>query len=78
MTKIETKCMICGLPCTHEACPYYNVEVHYCDICGYEADYCIDDEDLCEECAEKMLINVFKDKSLSDQAKTLGLSFEKY
>lgn len=78
MIKIETNCVACGLPCTHESCPFYNVKVHYCDICGYEADYCIDNEDLCEECAKKVLKNVFEDESVSKQAKILGFNYEKY
>lgn len=78
MTKIENKCVTCDLPCIYEACPHHNVEVHYCDTCGYEADYCIDNEDFCEECAKKMLKNVFEDEPVSKQAKILGFSIEKY
>ena len=78
MTKNENHCMTCVLPCIYESCPYYNVEVHYCDMCGNAAYYCIDNEDFCEECAEKMLKNYFNDEPISEQAKLLGFSFEKF
>lgn len=78
MTKTENKCVTCDLPCIYDSCHYYNVEVHYCDMCNREADYNIDNEDFCEECANKMLTNVFEDLSVTDKAAALGFSCEEY
>lgn len=78
MIKTENKCVSCDLPCLYESCSYYNVEVHYCDVCGYEAEYNIDNEDFCEECARTMLKNVFSEELVSDQATALGYTCKKY
>ena len=54
--KIESRCVDCGFPCRGNACPNYKVQVNYCDVCGSEgAKYCLDGDDVCEECAEKYM-----------------------
>lgn len=51
MIKIENDCVDCGLPCRFGSCPYYRVEHHYCDKCGYEdVLYDFFDEELCKDC----------------------------
>ena len=51
MLKIENHCCDCavpGYPCLGASCPNRQVEVHYCDVCGEEAEYWAEGEDLCE------------------------------
>ena len=56
MIRYENRCCDCavpGYPCLGRACPNRNVEVHYCDVCGWEIDgeiYGTHGEELCEEC----------------------------
>ena len=56
MKRIENHCVGCadvGLHCLGRSCPNRNVEVHYCDICGWEIGdeiYGTHGEELCEEC----------------------------
>ena len=55
MYKIENQCVSCGLPCLGSACCYQNVRVFYCDQCRDKgADYRIDGEDYCEDCAKNI------------------------
>lgn len=77
MIKIENHCVDCGLPCLGRSCPYLNVQVTYCDECetGY-ADYRIDEKDLCRECAEKYLQNVFDDLTVLEKAAALEVAME--
>ena len=59
------------------ACPYMNVEVHYCDKCGDYAKYTIDDErDYCEKCAEKYLNELWDECTIDEKAALLGIIFE--
>lgn len=76
MVKYESRCVSCDKPCIYECCPYYRVEVHYCDKCREEADYIIDGDDFCEDCAEEYLTRFFKELSLKDKSETLGVKFE--
>lgn len=53
--EIESGCVGCGLRCLGRSCPYYEVEVMYCDNCGQEMDseenYGKDfGEDICKDC----------------------------
>lgn len=61
MKQIENQCVGCPSErgCLGDGCPNRNVEVYYCDQCGYEIEddvYEVDGEDLCEDC----LKNTFK------------------
>ena len=56
MVKIENHCVDCtgaGMHCLGSGCPNRRVEVHYCDVCGEEADYWAEGEDLCEYCLQE-------------------------
>ena len=76
--KIESRCVDCGFPCRGNACPNYKVQVNYCDVCGSEgAKYCLDGDDMCEECAETIIMDAFKELMLSERAKTVGIDLEK-
>lgn len=74
---IESNCVDCGLPCLNHSCPYYEVEVTYCDDCGDEADYEIDDGVYCENCAETVLQECFDDLSMQEKADCLNVYFKK-
>ena len=46
------ECRKCGLPCLHNACPYYKVKHFKCDYCG-EVDiklYNYNGDEICEDC----------------------------
>ena len=59
MKIIESDCVGCELPCIYEACPHYQVEVHYCDECGYEDIlYETDWGELCKDCLLKKFSKV--------------------
>ena len=60
MTRKESGCVRCGLPCIGDACPNYRVTRLICDICGEEPEelYCFDGEELCAECVLKRLDKV--------------------
>ena len=75
--EIESGCVDCGLPCLGHSCQYYGVEVAYCDNCGEEADYEIDDGDYCENCAETVLQECFDDLSQQEKADCLNVYFKK-
>ena len=77
MYKIENRCVDCGLPCLGNACSYRNVRVFYCDQCGEEgADYRIEEEDYCEDCAKKYIQEAFYDLSLTERAEALGIDIQ--
>lgn len=77
MYKTENQCVDCGLPCLGSACRYRNVRVSYCDRCGDEgADYRIDGEDYCEDCAKKYIQEAFDDLSLMEQADILDIDVQ--
>lgn len=75
MRKIENHCVDCGLPCLGSSCPYVNVPVDYCDICGTNyADYRMEGEDYCRDCAIDRLQEIFDDMTISEKAKALNTS----
>lgn len=74
---IESGCVDCGLPCLNHSCPYYEVEVTYCDDCGDEADYEIDGNDYCKICAEKVLQKCFDDLNIEEKAECFELYLKK-
>ena len=72
MKKIENFCVDCDLPCLGIACPNRNVPVYYCDICNSDcANYVIDGEDYCFECAQKRMQELFDELTLSEKAELL-------
>lgn len=78
MRKYENQCVGCPteMGCIGEACPYINVPVDYCDQCHNYAEYRIDGDDLCEECADKYLNEAFDDLSISEKAEALEIELE--
>lgn len=77
MRTIENHCVSCGLPCLGNTCPYRRVKVYYCDICGNEnAEYTIDGEDYCEECAKDYIKDAFDELTLLEQAEILDIRIE--
>ena len=60
------------------ACKYKDVRVYYCDKCKTAyAEYRIDDEDYCEECAAEYLKEVFNDLAIFEQADALDISLRR-
>lgn len=74
----ENHCVDCGLPCYGAACPNRNVEVVYCDECGGYADFCLDDNDLCEKCAEFYIKESWDGLSVQEKSKLLNITCEPY
>ncbi len=63
MTRYENRCFGCAsdaYPCAGTSCPNRNVEIHYCEKCGFEIDpdeiYEVDGEELCEECLKERFL----------------------
>lgn len=78
MKEIRDECVGCPpeMGCMGRNCPYANVEVTICDRCREDANYNIDGEDLCEDCAKKYLIELFQSLSLQEQAELLDIELE--
>lgn len=78
MRKTENECVGCppDLGCLGSGCPNRNVEYVYCDLCGEEAEYIIEDEELCEECAKMRLLEAFNWHDIEEKANMLGISLE--
>ncbi len=79
MRKYENDCVGCpdGMGCLGSSCPYVNVPHDYCDTCGEDgAEYRIDGEDYCEDCAKKYLTDLFNDLCISEQAELLKVDLE--
>lgn len=75
MKKIENHCVDCGLPCLGSSCSYVNVPVYYCDICEVNyADYHMDGEDYCSDCAKERLQEMFDEMTISEKVKALHIS----
>lgn len=74
MLVLENQCVDCGKPCLFEGCPYYSVPVYYCDSQdGKKADYRIDGEHYCKDCAKRIMQELFDDNSIEEQAWMLEL-----
>lgn len=73
---IESECVSCSLPCIHNACPYYRVEMAYCDDCNEEATYELDDGDYCRLCAEKYLKKEFDSLPIVEKAQCLNVEIK--
>lgn len=77
MVRIESHCVHCGLPCLCDGCPNYRVRVHYCDVCDTEgAEYTMDGQDFCEDCAKDYLRDAFSDLTVTEQARLLDIDIE--
>lgn len=73
-----SECVDCGLPCLGASCRYYRVAVDVCDKCGAEnAEYCVDGEDMCKECAKDELKSQFKELNQQEKEKALDITAEK-
>lgn len=75
--KIESRCVGCDLPCIHNACPYYQCEVSYCDDCGDEAEYEFDGDDYCGGCIETYLKKEFDSLSVEEKAQCLDVDIKR-
>jgi hypothetical protein len=73
---VENECVGCppDLGCLGSSCPYRNVEHIVCDLCGEPAEYVVDDEELCEDCAKERILEVFNNYDIFEQADMLDVS----
>lgn len=72
--KYTSICVDCALPCLGNTCPYNHVTVYTCDVCGEEnAEYCLDDKDVCKECAKEILKEHFDELTIFEQASMLNI-----
>ena len=80
MVKCENECVECAAPaypCIESTCPYKNSKQYYCDNCGERAIYSIDDNDLCEKCANGFIQEILESMSVKEKAELLDLPFDK-
>lgn len=74
MIAYENQCVDCGLPCLGYGCKYRKVEVRYCDRCKSDnAVYEFDGEDLCADCAEEVIKEIFDDMTLYEKAEACNV-----
>lgn len=78
MVKIENHCVGCPPEMGCISCSYSRVEVHYCDTCGEEviAEYEIDGEDMCFDCALRYCDDVFDEMTLKEKLEMLDVDFK--
>lgn len=78
MRVVENECVGCpaGLPCFGESCPMRHVEHVYCDLCGDGAEYIVDEEELCEDCAKKRILEAFNNCDIFEQASMLDIGLQ--
>lgn len=79
MIKYENQCVDCPkeMGCLGNSCRYRNVSVYYCDTCGDEADYEIDGDHYCWDCAAEYLRDRFEFLSLMERAEMLDIDLRK-
>ena len=74
MERIENHCVDCQIYCNSSQCKLKNVSVKYCDDCGDAAEYEIEGNDYCLECAMKLLAEEFiESNTVFSAAKQLGM-----
>ena len=81
MIKYENHCCDCAVPaypCIGDGCPNMNVPVYYCDFCDNDtcAEYDIEGEHYCEDCAKGYIKEAFDELLLSEQAELLDISLK--
>lgn len=75
--RTENNCVDCGLPCLGNSCPYRNVKVFNCDICGSgRAKYRMCGNDYCKECMEEFLKDEFNELTIMEKAKVLDIEIQ--
>ena len=67
----ENNCVGCGIPCIN--CGRKSERVIKCDAygCTDYAEYHIDGEDLCEEHAQELLVEMFRELTIHEMAELL-------
>jgi hypothetical protein len=71
----ENHCVGCPQGCIN--CGRKHAEVYKCDSCGSYAEYRFEGEDLCEDCAEDVLVDKFRELTISDMARMLDVYCKK-
>lgn len=80
MKKIENHCVGCpkDIGCIGTSCRYLDVIVAYCDECGSDnAEYEIDGQDYCADCAKEYLQYLFNSLPISERAERLEVYLKK-
>ncbi len=75
MVEYENQCVGCppNMGCLGNSCPNVNVPVFYCDECKDYAEYRIDGDDYCEDCAKKYFINEFSSLPVNEMSELLNI-----
>lgn len=79
MIKYEDECVGCPpeMGCLGSACPYKNVERHYCGCCGREATCILDGDELCSDHLSERLDEAWNELDDEEKAAMLEMEFEK-
>ena len=73
----ENQCVSCDLPCIGDGCSYRHVICYDCDICGDQAEFHVDGEDMCPVCAKKYIYDALDDMSIDEIAEKLNIEFSR-
>ena len=80
MIRIEDHCVGCPreIGCYGDSCSMRNVPVEYCDVCGSQAAYRYNGDDLCEPCLRDLLKEEFEGLSTYEMLAVLNADYESY
>ena len=73
----SSDCVDCGLPCLGKSCQHWERVDYYCDSCNNYAEYTVDGDDLCENCAEDYINEIASSLSIYEKAELLGIDLKK-
>lgn len=77
MRQTGSGCVDCGLPCLGLSCPNHRVTMFVCDDCGKDgAEYIVDGDDLCEECASARLDDAFHELPMDERANLVEVTIK--
>lgn len=70
MIEVRDECVGCPpeMGCLGNSCPYMNVEYRVCDTCSSDAEYKINGEDYCYDCAKGYIESIFYSLSLKEKS----------
>lgn len=75
MKVIENNCVGCDTCTLGNGCSLLNVVTNICDTCGDEASFHIEESDLCYDCANEYLNNIWDTLSIKEKANAIDIDY---